>query len=257
MPLTCAAYTGVCGQQSDGCGSLTNNCNPCTPPATCGGGGVAGQCGTPPDASSCIPQTCSGFPGICGVQSDGCGGLTPYCNPCTPPATCGGGGTPGACGSPAPPTCTKLTCAAYPTGTCGQQSDGCGGLTVDCNPCTPPATCGGGGTAGQCGTPPVGTCVPKTCNDYPGICGQQSDGCGALTPFCNPCTPPATCGGGGTTGVCGTGGTCTPQTCAALGFNCGPAGDGCGGLQQCGTCPTGQTCGANGHPGVCSGNVPQ
>jgi hypothetical protein len=255
-PLTCSAYPGICGQQSDGCGGLTVSCNPCTLPATCGGGGVSGQCGTPPDASSCVPQTCSGFPGVCGVQSDGCGGLTPYCNPCTAPATCGGGGTAGACGSPPTPTCTPLTCAAYPAGTCGQQSDGCGGLTADCNPCTSPQTCGGGGTGGQCGTPPVGSCVPMTCTNYPGVCGQQSDGCGGLTAFCNPCPTSQTCGGGGQPGVCGAGQPCTATTCTALGFNCGPAGDGCGGLLSCGTCPSGQTCGAT-SPGVCSGNVPQ
>jgi hypothetical protein len=242
----------VCGQQSDGCGSLTANCNPCTLPATCGGGGQAGVCGTPPDASGCIPQTCSAFAGMCGVQSDGCGGVTPYCNPCTAPQTCGGGGTPGVCGSPPTPTCTPMTCSAYPTNTCGQQSNGCGGLTVDCHPCTPPATCGGGGTAGQCGTPPVAGCVPKTCNDYPGRCGQQTDGCGGLTADCKPCTPPQTCGGGGTPGVCGSGGQCAPTTCSALKLNCGQAGDGCGGSLSCGTCPMGQTC----VMGVCSGNTP-
>jgi hypothetical protein len=255
VPLTCTAYPGVCGQQSDGCGGLTADCNPCTPPATCGGGGQAGVCGTPPDASGCIPQTCNAYPNVCGVQSDGCGGVTAYCNPCTAPATCGGGGTPGVCGSPQPPPCTKLTCNDYPSTTCGQQSDGCGGLTNDCNPCTPPATCGGAGVAGMCGTPPTGSCVPKTCTDYPNVCGQQANGCGGLTPVCNPCTLPQTCGGGGTPGVCGMGGTCTPKTCSQLGFNCGQAGDGCGGLLDCGTCPSGQTCGTSGSPGVCS-NLP-
>ena len=256
VPLTCAAYAGVCGQQSDGCGGLTPDCNPCTSPATCGGGGVAGVCGTPPDASSCVPQTCAGYPGMCGVQSDGCGGVTPYCNPCVSPQTCGGGGMAGVCGSPPAPTCTPLTCAAYPTGTCGQQSDGCGSLTADCMPCVPPQTCGGGGTAGQCGTPPVGACVPKTCADYPSACGQQSDGCGGLTASCNPCPAGQTCGGGGTPGVCGSGGQCVPKTCTQLGLNCGPAGDGCGGLVSCGTCAVGQTCGTT-TPGVCSGNTPQ
>jgi hypothetical protein len=252
VPLTCTSYPNVCGQQSDGCGSLTADCNPCTLPATCGGGGQAGVCGTPPDASSCIPQTCAAYAGMCGVQSDGCGGTTPYCNPCTAPQTCGGGGTPGVCGSPPSPTCTKLTCSAYAAGTCGKQSDGCGGLTVDCHPCTPPQTCGGGGTAGQCGSPPVGTCIPKTCNDYPGLCGQQSDGCGDLTVDCKPCPTGQTCGGGGTPGVCGSGGACQPSTCTAMSLACGAAGDGCGGTLMCGTCPTNQTC----VNGVCTGNTP-
>jgi len=51
--------------------------------------------------------------------------------------------------------CTPLTCADYPPGTCGQQPDGCGGLTENC-------IC----------------CVPKTCKDYPkGTYGIQDDGC--------------------------------------------------------------------------------
>jgi hypothetical protein len=40
--------------------------------------------------------------------------------------------------------CPKMTCADYPAGTCGQQSDNCGGI-IDC-PCQ---------------------CVPKTCQDCP------------------------------------------------------------------------------------------
>jgi hypothetical protein len=252
VPLTCAAYPGVCGQQSDGCAGLTADCNPCVSPQTCGGGGAPGQCGTP--VVSCVPMTCAAYPNICGVQSDGCGGLTADCNPCTAPLTCGGAGVAGMCGSPPAGGCTPLTCAVYPAGTCGPQSDGCGGLTSDCNPCTAPQTCGGGGTAGQCGVPANG-CVPKTCNDYPGVCGQQSDGCGGLTASCNPCTAPQTCGGGGVTGMCGSGYSCTPETCAKLGSNCGPAGDGCGGLLQCGTCTGGQTC--TGSPGVCTGGGPR
>jgi hypothetical protein len=59
--------------------------------------------------------------------------------------------------------CTPLTCADYPPGTCGQQPDGCGGLTENC-------IC----------------CVPKTCKDYPLTAyGYQDDGCGGQTEFCN------------------------------------------------------------------------
>ena len=63
----------------------------------------------------------------------------------------------------APPTCTPLTCANYPTGTCGQQSDGCGGLTANCGTCMAPQTCGGGGTPNMCGAPDAGSCTPMTC----------------------------------------------------------------------------------------------
>ena len=50
------------------------------------------------------------------------------------------------------------------------------------------------------GRPP---CTPKTCADYPGTCGAQSDGCGNLTPDCGGCVSPLFCGGSATPGVCG------------------------------------------------------
>ena len=43
-PLTCAQQNFSCGPAGDGCGGLLQ-CGTCTPPQTCGGGGVAGQCG--------------------------------------------------------------------------------------------------------------------------------------------------------------------------------------------------------------------
>ncbi len=61
-------------------------------------------------------------------------------------------------------TCTPLTCADYPTGSCGPQPDGCGGLTPDCGPC----------------------CKLLTCADYPTTSvGPQDDGCGGKTDYCN------------------------------------------------------------------------
>jgi hypothetical protein len=262
-PKTCAAYpAGTCGQQSDGCNGLTPDCFPCPMGQTCGGGGVPGKCGAP-DAGTCTALTCASYPtGTCGQQSDGCGGLTLNCNNCPAGQTCGGGGTPGVCGSPdaGAPGCTPLTCAAYPN-TCGQQTDGCGGLTTDCNPCVPPQTCGGAGVPGQCGTPPSGMCNPQPC---PASiqCGPASDGCGGVIASCGTCTPPQTCGGGGTPGVCGGNSGCQPLTCAQQHISCGPAGDGCGNLipNGCGTCTPPQTCGAGGTPGVCGGGgacVPQ
>jgi hypothetical protein len=47
--------------------------------------------------------------------------------------------------------CTPLACASFPAGTCGQQSDGCGGLTSDCGICPGGQFCGGGGP-NKCGT---------------------------------------------------------------------------------------------------------
>jgi hypothetical protein len=56
---TCAELKASCGQQGDGCGGLLE-CGSCTAPATCGGGGVANQCGTghadAGDSGSTIPM---------------------------------------------------------------------------------------------------------------------------------------------------------------------------------------------------------
>ncbi len=101
-----------------------------------------------------------------------------------------------------PPMCQPLTCADFPQGTCGPQGDGCGGVTPDCGTCTPPQTCGGGGTPGMCGAPDGGTCVPTTCAKLGIQCGPAGDGCGGLLQ-CGTCQAPQTCGGGGVPGVCG------------------------------------------------------
>src|SRR6202000_1681728 len=77
------------------------------------------------------------------------------------------------------------TCANYPAGTCGQQSDGCGGLTANCGGCNPPQYCGGGGV-GECGGSQrvlgaggVATqCKPATCASLGYSCGMAGDGCG-------------------------------------------------------------------------------
>jgi hypothetical protein len=98
-PLTCASFPrGTCGPQGNGCGGLTVDCGDCTPPQTCGGGGVPGQCGAP-DAGACQPQTCAQQNVFCGNTGDGCGNVI-QCGMCTPPQTCGGGGVPGQCGAP-------------------------------------------------------------------------------------------------------------------------------------------------------------
>ena len=142
-----------------------------------------------------------------------------------------------------PPVCTPLTCSSFPPGTCGQQGDGCGGLTVDCGMCNPPQTCGGGGVPGQCGAPDAGSCTPETCAQQNIFCGNTGDGCGNVIQ-CGMCTLPQTCGGGGKPGQCGAAdaGSCTPKSCAAQGIQCGLASDGCGNVLTCPSCPTGETC---------------
>jgi hypothetical protein len=238
-PLTCAQQGFTCGPAGDGCGNQLN-CGTCTAPATCGGGGVPGQCG----GAACVPVTCASQGIQCGPASDGCGNLL-QCGNCPNGTTCGGGGVPGVCGKV---NCTPETCAKQGI-QCGPAGDGCGGI-LECGTCPPGETCGGGGKPGICGGPDASTCVPESCQTQGIQCGPAGDGCGGQLD-CGMCTPPATCGGGGMPGICGSP-TCTPTTCQALGIECGPAGDGCGGeITSCGTCPAGQTCGGCGMPGQC------
>jgi hypothetical protein len=256
-PKTCASFpAGTCGQQGDGCGGLTPDCNPCPAGQACGACGTPGVC-CAPDGGACVAKTCTDYPNACGQQSDGCGGLTANCT-CPAGQTCGGGGVAGQCGSGGSssggPTCTPKTCADYPAGTCGQQADGCGNLTVDCSPCPMGQTCGGCGVPGQCCTPPSSSCTPQPCPSSV-MCGPASDGCGGIIASCGTCTPPQTCGGGGTPGQCGGTSGCQPLSCADQHISCGPAGDGCGNLiaAVCGVCTPPQTCGGGGTPGVCGG----
>jgi hypothetical protein len=296
-PATCTSQGYSCGDNSDGCGGVLH-CGTCNSPEYCGGGGFS-HCGTGvgPDGgplSQCTPKTCASYPaGTCGQQSDGCGGLTTQCGLddagllCPVGQFCGGGG-PGVCGSGTTDggdggSCTAKTCADYATGTCGQQSDGCGNLTTNCTTCVNPQFCGGGGDGGAgpstCGgnnglgpdggvvIPP---CVPKTCADYPtGTCGLQGDGCGGTVASCTTCTSPEFCGGGGHS-LCGggdggggssgggiDGGTCTPKTCNDYPTGtCGAQSDGCGGLTvNCSTCTAPKFCGGGGTPGICGGST--
>jgi hypothetical protein len=250
MPTSCAAQGIGCGPAGDGCGNLLS-CGSCTAPATCGGGGVPGQCGYP-DAGSCKPLTCIQQNLGCGLAGDGCGNML-NCGSCTPPATCGGGGVPGQCGVSDASACVPLTCTQQSIG-CGLAGDGCGNL-IDCGMCPSGQVCGGGGVPGQCGAPDAGSCVPTTCAAQNIACGPTGDGCGNLIQ-CGNCPSGQMCGGAGVAGQCGApSGGCVPLTCQQQGFNCGPAGDGCGNLLQCGTCQSPATCGGGGTPGVCGGNI--
>ena len=69
-------------------------------PESCSGGGVANACG-------CTKTTCQAQGKNCGQISDGCGGSLD-CGSCSGLNTCGGGGTPGVCGS----VCGEATCVA-------------------------------------------------------------------------------------------------------------------------------------------------
>jgi hypothetical protein len=197
----------------------------------------------PPTPPNCTPITCADQNITCGPAGDGCGNEITSCGTCTPPQTCGGGGSSGQCGAPDGGTCVAKTCQSQNI-TCGPAGDGCGNEIPNCGNCTPPDTCGGGGTPGQCGFPEAGTCQPETCAQQNIFCGPAGDGCGGQIASCGTCTPPQTCGGSGTSGLCGSldAGACTPVSCAAQGIQCGTASDGCGNVLQCPNCPTGDTC---------------
>jgi hypothetical protein len=247
VPQTCASLGYTCGAVADGCGGLLQ-CGMCTAPQFCGGGGYA-KCGGN-SGGSCVPATCASLGYNCGFAADGCGG-TLVCGTCNNPQFCGGGG-PNLCGAVEGGTCTPLTCASYAAGTCGQQSDGCGGLTANCSSCTAPQTCGGGGVPNQCGQSDAGQCTPLTCGQQNITCGPAGDGCGNQLQ-CGTCVAPQTCGGGGVPSHCGQPaiGQCTPLTCMQQNISCGPASDGCGNQLQCGTCAAPQTCGGGGVVGQC------
>lgn len=148
-PITCADQGIACGPAGDGCGGLLN-CGGCTPPQSCGGGGVPSKCG---GTSACVPKKCSDLGASCGPVGDGCGGVLD-CGICTSPATCGGGGTPSVCGGSS--ACVPRTAASCSSlgFDCGLISDGCGG-SVQCGTTCPfgglcgatsPNKCGGGST---------------------------------------------------------------------------------------------------------------
>ncbi len=158
-PNTCPP--GACGTMPDGCGG-TLNCGSCTPPQTCGGGGVPNQCG-------CMGTVCQ--PGMCGTMPDGCGGMID-CGSCPAPQTCGGGGVPNQCG------CMPNRCAP---GACGIIPDGCGG-TVDCGMCANGQAC----VNNMC------ACLPRTCAQAGAACGTTSDGCGGML-FCGNCPGGESC----------------------------------------------------------------
>ena len=240
VPLKACPANQTCGQWPDGCGgSIT--CGTCPSGQVCNNGACVGGCtptGCPANAN-------------CGQVANGCGGLTNSCGTCAPGTSCGGGGTPNQCGAGDANACVPLTCPTG-AGVCGLMGDGCGGV-LNCGTCTPPQTCGGGGTPGICGAP---NCTPKTCAQQNANCGQVSDGCGGLTPNCGTCTGNDTCGGGGVANVCGTP-PCTPRTCQQAGANCGPIGDGCGNVLQCGTCTPPDTCGGGGVASQCGSGGPR
>jgi hypothetical protein len=303
-PKTCAAQGAICGAVGDGCGGVltcgtcpsgqtcTNNkCGPGTNPGpgscghdlTCTGSALSSGCDTSTTIAGCVRAVCSYYQTThCCTDTVPSGQKATWdsscvaelhwhtaCripNPPTNPVACGTGSSNG------PALCMAANA------NCGTISDGNGG-TVNCGTCTAPQTCGGGGTANQCG------CTTKTCpaGNTGDTCGSMPDGCGGTlscacvagdvcssttSGTCQPACVPKTCGSGGVGSACGAVGdgcggtitcacpsgqtctsgtcqptqTCTPTTCAAQGKNCGTIQDGCGGTLNCGTCATNAIC---------------
>jgi Protein of unknown function (DUF1566) len=73
VPTTCAAQGATCGSIPDGCGGIygsggTLECGSCTAPDSCGGGGVANQCGCTDNGLAC-----SNAGQVCGTHVNNCG----------------------------------------------------------------------------------------------------------------------------------------------------------------------------------------
>ncbi|MCA9584655.1 MAG: hypothetical protein KC657_04790 [Myxococcales bacterium] len=261
-PRTCAEQGIECGPAGDGCGGVIPDCGKCGAGLRCGGPNAHSKCVSPNVGTGCVPKTCAEQGIECGMAGDGCGGIL-TCGTCGAGKQCGATGQPSKCVAAVPTgpdggACVAKTCADYLAKNmdCGVQSDGCGG-TIDCGQCVAPEFCGGGGPS-KCAISGGGACVLKTCADYVGKCGPQSNGCGGVTADCGGCVAPQICGGGGVPGECGGGGAgpgggpCVPR--AACGpQECGKVADGCGGVLDCGVanCTNGKICGGGGTPNVC------
>ena len=137
-----------------------------------------------------------------------------------------------------PPTCTPLTCASFPAGTCGVQGDGCGGADRQLRHLH------GSRDLRRRRRRPASAASPtpararrQTCAQQNINCGPAGDGCGNVLSAA-PARRPRPAAAAASPGQCGypDGGACNPETCAQQNINCGPAGDGCGNELMCGTC---------------------
>ena len=214
-PTTCAAQGKNCGAIPDGCGNQIR-CGP----DSCGDGYncTDNRCLCPNGTAVCegvccaAGQTCQDGDGPCCTREDPCG-----------PTSCGtiidNCGVAVDCGdsrcSGSTPVCVTNICTACsaanlcPGGLC------CDAVSGQCvATCPTPGFCGGGGTAGVCGTPPQGTCPDggdycltrdsglRNCNNSvpPCFCRQTIEGatvCAKPTVItCTTCTSSTACGAG-------------------------------------------------------------
>ena len=243
-PKTClevrggTEHGGPCGSIPDGCGGNLQ-CG-CDFGETCGGGGVAGQCGTAPSVGvsglSLNPSSVTGGSSSTGTvtlnMAAPSGGVGVFLSSSAAAAT-----VPGSVVVPQGQTSASFTVSTAAVSatnfvTISATSNGSASAVLTVNPAS--------------------SCTPTTCAAQGKNCGTISNGCGG-TLTCGSCTAPQTCGGGGVANLCG--GGCTPTTCAAQGKNCGTIADGCGGTLTCGSCTAPQTCGGGGVANVCGGTT--
>ena len=178
---------GSCGPIVDGCGG-TLNCG-CLTGESCGGGGVAGVCGTPNVFVSSVTMTPSTIaPGQTSV-----GTIT-----LNRPATFGEGISLSS-NSPFVTVPSFVSIAAGATSITFVA-------TASGRPPAPVAatiTATFGAVVSTVLTVnPSATCVPTTCANAGKNCGAISDGCGGSL-SCGSCTAPQSCGGAGIANVCG------------------------------------------------------
>ncbi len=260
------ACQGKCGLVSNGCGSDVAggviDCQalfPCPGGQTCGGGGVANQCGSSATVSCQLtPQATACAGRECGAVSNGCDGSYSC-------GTCGGGSSCSAGQCTAAPVCNPTPIGTACNGkACGQAGNGCGGTHV-CGTCSGGQSCGAQ-VAFQCSTPPPPVCVPlsqgQACAGKE--CGTAFDGCGtapANTFTCGTCVQGEFCGLE-TAFQCDAPEVppCVPNgnSCASLGWACGLAINNCGDVFDCETenrtCSAFQACtGGIDSPTSCTG----
>lgn len=270
----CTAETDdlMCKRLFKNCGSLTaddncgisrtvTSCGICTGTGvSCGGGGTANVCACNDDSDAAF---CLRLGKNCGqvTANDKCGvSRIVSCGTCSGTDTCGGGGTANVCG-----------CSETDAAMCTRLSKTCGPVTANdkCGASRTVDSCGTCTGTGQACTGGVCSCTPETDAQ---MCTRLVKNCGTFTAYdncgtsrttaapCGTCSGANTCGGGGTSNVCG----CLPETdaamCLRLGKNCNTLTDtdNCGSPRTtatpCGTCTgTGITCGGGGTPNVCGG----
>jgi alpha-tubulin suppressor-like RCC1 family protein len=157
MPKTCADLGKNCDDVSDQCGKFIH-CGDCTGGDTCGGGGTVGVCG---HGATCTPESDVAFCARLGKSCDPVTAVdncntsrTANCGVCQGTQTCGGGGTPNVCGTPACVPETDSAFCARMAKSCGAFSgnDNCGKSRAvqECGPCSNPANGAASCVGGAC-----------------------------------------------------------------------------------------------------------